>query len=205
MVRRPVKREGTMDEKKLMWRFRDVFETSEPILDDLEKGFFSQQASIIQECEKKFGDLLISRVPYAEKLIGEKQKTEADMTYVRLLPALQTIALAIENLMYKMESKIVSNILFSEKALSEIRALFHIMRDQFRDTKDYVITKNPALKEAIRMQMDKMFTMIEELAIVHQNRLITGICMPQASYLYLDITDSLKRISRGLVDFVNKV
>lgn len=194
-----------MDEKKLMWRFRDVFETSEPILDDLEKGFFSQQASIIQECEKKFGDLLISRVPYAEKLIGEKQKTEADMTYVRLLPALQTIALAIENLMYKMESKIVSNILFSEKALSEIRALFHIMRDQFRDTKDYVITKNPALKEAIRMQMDKMFTMIEELAIVHQNRLITGICMPQASYLYLDITDSLKRISRGLVDFVNKV
>ncbi len=205
MVRRPVKREGTMDEKELMWRFRDVFETSEPILDDLEKGFFSQQASIIQECEKKFGDLLISRVPYAEKLIGEKQKTEADMTYVRLLPALQTIALAIENLMYKMESKIVSNILFSEKALSEIRALFHIMRDQFRDTKDYVITKNPALKEAIRMQMDKMFTMIEELAIVHQNRLITGICMPQASYLYLDITDSLKRISRGLVDFVNKV
>ncbi|HOC47010.1 MAG: hypothetical protein PHT96_07610 [Syntrophorhabdaceae bacterium] len=194
-----------MDEKELMWRFRDVFETSEPILDDLEKGFFSQQASIIQECEKKFGDLLISRVPYAEKLIGEKQKTEADMTYVRLLPALQTIALAIENLMYKMESKIVSNILFSEKALSEIRALFHIMRDQFRDTKDYVITKNPALKEAIRMQMDKMFTMIEELAIVHQNRLITGICMPQASYLYLDITDSLKRISRGLVDFVNKV
>ena len=194
-----------MDEKELMWRFRDVFETSEPILDDLEKGFFSQQASIIQECEKKFGDLLISRVPYAEKLIGEKQNTEADMTYVRLLPALQTIALAIENLMYKMESKIVSNILFSEKALSEIRALFHIMRDQFRDTKDYVITKNPALKEAIRMQMDKMFTMIEELAIVHQNRLITGICMPQASYLYLDITDSLKRISRGLVDFVNKV
>jgi Na+/phosphate symporter len=194
-----------MDEKELMWRFRDVFETSEPILDDLEKGFFSQRAAIIQECEKKFGELLISRVPYVEKIIGEKQKTEADMKYVRLLPALQTIALAIENLMYKMESKITSNILFSEKALSEVRALFHLMKEQFRDTKDYVITGNPALKEAIRAHMDKMFRMIEELSIVHQNRLITGICMPQASYIYLDITDSLKRISRGLVDFVNKV
>ncbi|MBP1748405.1 MAG: hypothetical protein H6Q52_944 [Deltaproteobacteria bacterium] len=194
-----------MDEKELMQRFRDVFETSAPILEDLEKGFFSQQAGIIQACERKFGDLLISRVPYVERIIGEKQKTEADMQYVRLLPALQTIALAIENLMYKMESKIVSNILFSEKALSEIRALFHLMQEQFRDTKDYVITKNPALKEAIRMHMDTMFKMIEELAIVHQNRLITGICMPQASYIYLDITDSLKRISRGLVDFVNKV
>lgn len=194
-----------MDEKELMWRFRDVFETSEPILDDLEKGFFSQRVAIIQECEKKFGELLISRVPYVERIIGEKQKTEADMKYVRLLPALQTIALAIENLMYKMESKITSNILFSEKALSEVRALFHLMKEQFRDTKDYVITGNPALKEAIRVHMDKMFKMIEELAIVHQNRLITGICMPQASYIYLDITDSLKRISRGLVDFVSKV
>jgi len=194
-----------MDEKELMQRFRDVFETSEPILDELEKGFFSQQARIIQDCEKKFGDLLISRVPYVERIIGEKDKSEADMKYVRLLPALQTIALAIENLMYKMESKLVSNILFSEKALSEIKALFRLMREQFRDTKDYIITRNPALQEAVKMQTDKMFKMIEDLAIVHQNRLITGICMPQASYLYLDITDSLKRISRGLADFVYKV
>ena len=194
-----------MDEKELMQRFQDVFETSEPILDELEKGFFSQQARIIQACEKKFGDLLISRVPYVERIIGEKDKSEADMKYVRLLPALQTIALAIENLMYKMESKLVSNILFSEKALSEIKALFRLMREQFRDTKDYIITRNPALQEAVKMQMDKMFKMIEDLAIVHQNRLITGICMPQASYLYLDITDSLKRISRGLADFVYKV
>ncbi len=194
-----------MDEKELMQRFQDVFETSEPILDELEKGFFSQQARIIQECEKKFGDLLISRVPYVERIIGEKQKTEADMKYVRLLPALQTIALAIENLMYKMESKIVSNILFSEKALSEIRSLFRLMREQFTDTKDYIITQNPVLKETVQTHMNNMFKMIEELAIVHQNRLITGICMPQASYLYLDITDSMKRISRGLADFVNKV
>lgn len=194
-----------MDEKELMWRFRDVFETSEPILDELEKGFFSQRPRVIQDCEKKFGDLLISRVPYVEKIIGEKQKTEADMKYVRLLPALQTIALAIENLMYKMESKIVSNILFSEKALSEIRSLFHLMQEQFRDTKDYIITQNPALKEAVKAHTDNMFKMTEELAAVHQNRLITGICMPQASYLYLDITDSMKRISRGLVDFVYKV
>lgn len=194
-----------MDEKELMWRFRDVFETSTPILEELEKGFFSQQARIIQDCEKKFGDLLISRVPYVERIIGEKQKSAADMKYVRLLPALQTIALAIENLMYKMESKIVSNILFSEKALSEIRSLFHIMQEQFRETKDYIITGNPALKEAVKAHMNNMFSMVEELAVVHQNRLITGICMPQASYLYLDITDSLKRISRGLADFVDKV
>ncbi len=194
-----------MEEKELMQRFLDVFETATPILDELKKGFFAQKAAIIQDCEKKFGDLLISRVPYVEKIIGEKEKSEADKKYVRLLPALQTIALAIENLMYKMEAKVASNILFSEKALSEIRELYGLMQEQFRDTKDYVITRNPSLKQSIRQHMEKTFQLIEELAIVHQNRLITGICMPQASYLYLDITDSLKRISRGLVDFSDKV
>ena len=194
-----------MEEKDLMQRFQDVFETSTPILEELKKGFFAQQASVIQACETKFGDLLISRVPYVEKIIGEKEKSQADKKYVMLLPALQTIALAIENLMYKMEAKVSSNILFSEKALTEIRNLYHLMQDQFRDTKDYVLTRNPNLKISIRNQMDEMFRVIDELAIVHQNRLITGICMPQASYLYLDITDSLKRISRGLVDFVEKL
>ena len=194
-----------MDDKELMQRFLDVFETATPILDELKKGFFTQKAAVIQDCEKKFGDLLISRVPYVEKIIGEKEKSEADKKYVRLLPALQTIALAIENLMYKMEAKVGSNILFSEKALSEIRELYGLMQEQFRDTKDYIITGNPSLKGSIRQHMEKMFQVIEELAIVHQNRLITGICMPQASYLYLDITDSLKRISRGLVDFSEKV
>ncbi|MHB8109530.1 MAG: hypothetical protein ACYDHW_05790 [Syntrophorhabdaceae bacterium] len=194
-----------MEEKELMQRFQDIFETATPILDNLQKGFFSQQISIIQDCEKTFGDLLISRVPYVEKIIGEKEKSEADKKYVILLPALQTIALAIENLMYKMESKLASNILFSEKALSEIRNLYQMMQEQFRDTKDYIVTRNPGLKESVRLHMNRMFQLVEELAIVHQNRLITGICMPQASYLYLDITDSLKRIARGLVDFVDKV
>jgi Na+/phosphate symporter len=197
--------EGSMEERELMQRFQDIFETATPILDNLQKGFFSQQISIIQDCEKKFGDLLISRVPYVEKIIGEKEKSEADKKYVILLPALQTIALAIENLMYKMESKLASNVLFSEKALSEIRNLYQMMQEQFRDTKDYIATRNPGLKDSVRLHMNRMFQLIEELAIVHQNRLITGICMPQASYLYLDITDSLKRIARGLVDFVDKV
>jgi Na+/phosphate symporter len=47
--------------------------------------------------------------------------------------------------------------------------------------------------------------LIADYDVVHQNRLISGVCMPKASYLYIDITDSLKRISRGLVDLVEKV
>lgn len=194
-----------MKENEILQRFQEILETAIPILEDLKKGFFTQKTSVIQDCERKFGDLLISRLPYAEKIVGEKEKDEAETKYVILLPTFQTIGLAIENLMYKMEAKVNSNILFSQKALSEIEELYGVMLEQLRDTKDYIATKNPNLKGSVKSHMEKTFKLIEELAIVHQNRLITGICMPQASYLYLDITDSLKRISRGLMDLTEKV
>jgi len=194
-----------MEQKELMRRFQEVFEEAIPILEELKKGFLTQKLTLIQDCEKKFGELIISRLPDAEKIIGEKEKDEAEKKYVALLPTFQTIAIAFENLMYKMEAKVRSNVLFSHKALSEIQELYGVMLEQFRDTRDYVVTKNPSLKVSIKTHMEKTFKLLEEFSIVHQNRLITGICMPQASYLYLDITESLKRISRGLIDFAEKV
>ncbi len=194
-----------MEQKELMRRFQEVFEEAIPILEELKKGFLTQKLTLIQDCEMKFGALIISRLPDAEKIIGEKEKDEAEKKYVALLPTFQTIAIAFENLMYKMEAKVRSNILFSHKALSEIQELYGVMLEQFRDTRDYVVTKNPSLKASIKTHMEKTFKLLEEFSIVHQNRLITGICMPQASYLYLDITESLKRISRGLIDFAEKV
>jgi Na+/phosphate symporter len=96
-------------------------------------------------------------------------------------------------------------ILFSEKALAEIKELYVILEEQFRNTRDYIATKNPVLKAEINAGRERIFKTIDEYAVIHQGRLITGVCMPQASYLYLDIVDSIKRISRGLIDFVEKV
>jgi Na+/phosphate symporter len=104
-----------------------------------------------------------------------------------------------------METKVELKILFSEKALSEIKGLYAILEEQFQDTKDYITTKNLVLKAEIKAGWGKIFKAADEYAIIHQGRLIAGVCMPQASYLYLDIVDSIKRISRGLIDFSEKV
>jgi Na+/phosphate symporter len=67
------------------------------------------------------------------------------------------------------------------------------------------MTKNPILKEQIRVDVEKIRKMIDEFEMIHQNRLITGVCMPQASYLYIDMTDSLKRMAKELAVFADKV
>jgi Na+/phosphate symporter len=83
--------------------------------------------------------------------------------------------------------------------------LYTILEKQFRNTKDYIVTKNPVLKSEIEAGWEKIYKTIDEYAVIHQNRLIAGVCVPQASYLYLDIVDSIKRMSRGLIDFTEKV
>ncbi len=196
---------GPMEEKRLVERFNDLFVQTTPLLEEIKKGFFTQKLDLLKQSKAKFRDLLKSRVSYFQKIIETKDKNEAQKQYLLLLPLFQTMALAIENLMNKMETKVELHILFSEKALSEIEKIYSIMEEQFRDTKDYVVTRNPGLRTNIKVNWEKTFKLTDEYALIHQTRLITGVCMPTASYLYLDIIDSIKRIVRGLSDFSEKV
>jgi Na+/phosphate symporter len=194
-----------MEEKRNMEKFNDVFVKTMPILDSVKKGFLTQNLDIIRENKAQFRSILKSRAISIQDIIEEKDKTETQKQFLALIPSFQTIGLALENLISKMETKVELKILFSEKALAEIKELFATLEEQFRNTKDYIITKSPVLKTEIKAGWEKTFKLIDEYAIIHQNRLITGVCVPQASYLYLDIVDSIKRISRGLIDFVEKV
>ena len=194
-----------MEEKRLVERFNDEFVKTIPILDNIKKGFFTQNLAIVKENKAQFREMLKSRAISVQEIIEEKDKTELRKQYLILIPSFQTIGLALENLFSKMETKVELKILFSEKALAEIIELYVILEEQFRNTRDYIATKNPVLKEEVQAGWEKIFKLIDEYAIIHQNRLIAGVCVPQASYLYLDIVDSIKRSSRGLIDFVEKV
>ncbi len=194
-----------MEEKRRVEWFNDVFARAIPILDNVKKGFLEQKLDIVRKNKAQFREMLKSLVASVQKIIEEKDKTEVQKHYLTLIPAFQIIGLALENLISKMETKVELKILISEKALAEIEELYTILEEQFRDTKDYMATKNPVLKAGIKASWEKIFKLVDEYAIIHQNRLIAGVCVPQASYLYLDIVDSIKRISRGLIDFSEKV
>lgn len=197
--------EDMMEEKRRVEWFNNVFAKAIPILNNVKKGFLAQKLDIVRENKAEFREMLKSLVASVQKIIDEKDKTEVQKQYLTLIPAFQTIGLAMENLISKMETKLELKILLSEKALAEIKELYTILEEQFRDTRDYMTTKNPVLKAGIKANWEKIFTLVDEYAIIHQNRLIAGVCVPQASYLYLDIVDSIKRISRGLLDFAEKV
>jgi phosphate:Na+ symporter len=193
-----------MEERELTNRFCSIFDETLPILNTIYKGFVGHKLNVLQESRVKFREVLKKQLPFSQKLIEDKDKDELEKKYVNLVPHLQRVALAIDNLIDKMEIKVETRVLFSQKAIDELKQLMVAVGTEFTDVRDYCLTKNPVLQEQIRMDMEKIRKMVDGFEIIHQNRLITGVCMPQASYLYIDMTDSLKRIAKELSVFADK-
>jgi Na+/phosphate symporter len=194
-----------MEERELTDKICSLFDETQPILATIYKGFLGQKVNVLRESRAKFREILKDRLPFVEKLVGDKEKDEAEMKYVNLVPHLQRVALAIDNLIDKMEMRVESSVLFSQKALDEIRQLMVAVGTEFTDVRDLCKTGNPTLRNQVKQDMENVRKLVEGFEIIHQNRLITGVCMPQASYLYIDMTDSLKRIAKELALFADKV
>ena len=193
-----------MEEREITDRINKLFEETVPILNNIYRGFVSEKINLLKESRLKFRESLKKRLPGVEKLIEDKDKNEAVKSFVIALPHLQRVALALDNLVDKMEIKVETSVLFSQKALDDIKQLMVAVGAAFTDVKDYCMTKNPILKQQIQADMENIRKMIDEFEIIHQNRLITGVCMPKASYLYIDMTDSLKRMAKELAAFADK-
>lgn len=194
-----------MDEKEVTGRFVEVFNIIIRILADMKKGFLTQNEPEIKRSIERFRTGMKTGTQFVDKIIAEKDKDEPEKKFATMLLTFQVVILGVENLMHKMETKVRSKILFSQKAINEIEVLYSSMEGLFVDFKDYVITKNPHLKDKIIEGREFINKTINEYDVVHQQRLITGVCMPEASYLYLDMTDSFKRIAKGIRDLTEKI
>lgn len=194
-----------MEEKELMQRLHDMFEATLPALENITNGFLTQDQTMLQRGETQFVEILSSNLSFAEKIVMERQKNEVDKRFLKLLIPLQQIALAVRSLIAKQKTMLLRDVILSVKAITEITELLTIMKTQFKNTSDLILTKNTILKENITSGMARIEEMADTYTQAHEERLITGACMPKASYLYLDIIYSIKRVAQELAGFLEGI
>jgi len=194
-----------MEEKELTQKLYEMFEAVMPALENIEKGFLMQDQTMLQKGQTQFVEMLTSNLSFVEKIIADKQKNEVDKKFLNLLVPLQQIASAVRSLMAKQKMILRRDVTFSVKAITEITDLITVVKTQFRDTRDLILTKDPLLKENIKSGMERIIEMADKHISVHQERLITGAGTPKASYLYLDIIGSIKRVAQELVSFSERI
>ena len=196
---------GFMEERELTQWLHAVFMATIPALENIEKGFNIQNETMLEQGETQFVAILTSNLTLADRIIAEGQKTKADRRFLYLLVPLQRIALAVRSLIASKKLKFLRDVIFNEKVIAEVAKLLSVMKTQFRDTGDLIITKNPTLKENIKSGMERIVGLADEYALTHEERLHAGLYTSRASYVYLDVIDSIKRIALELVSFSERI
>ena len=167
-------------------------------LDNVKRCLYSHDQQCLAGAQNEFKEMLVAALPLINKVTSQPEKNELEKKLLTLVPSLQKIAQAMETVLMRTKTKCGSAILFTEKGMNELTQVLSSVRDLARDTGDVIATGNPHLKSAVKTEMERIFAMADDFAIEHQQRLILGFCTPQASYLYVDMLDALKRIAREL-------
>jgi Na+/phosphate symporter len=194
-----------MEGQELDQRLHEMFKEMSLVIENIAHGFYAINQTPLTEAGTRLTRILTTNLPFTEELLKKETKDDVEKKYLNLLPDLQLMAVTIRNLINENKRKIESNLLFTDKAVNEIKVLFALLQTQFQDTTDYILTRNLHLSMHIKTGMESLLERADDFATAHQTRLIAGVCMPKASYLYVAIIDLIKGVSRGLTTFSGKL
>ncbi len=194
-----------MEEKELDQRLNEMFKEMVEVLETAKQGFLVENQTTLTEAERRLTRMLTSNLPFTESVVRKETKDPVEKKYLNLLPHLQLMAGMIRNLINEEKRKIESTLLFTDKAMTEIKELSTLMQTQFQDATDYLLTKNPRLKMHVRTGMEHLLEKAEDYVTAHEKRLIEGVCVPKSSYAYVAIVDLIKRVSMELSNFSEKL
>lgn len=193
-----------MEEQEYLQTLNKIFDAMMSCIDQMIKCVSTHDKKSLELAEKEFITAATAGLPLVDRLTKLAEKDETAKKFLSLLPTLQRAGLAMDDVLSRIKRKIDAGILFTEKADGEITDVMRRVRDLVRDTKDFYATKNPTLFNTGRADFEKLVDLVHKYAEGHQQRMITGVCTPQGSYVYVDMIESLKRMATQLASLAKK-
>lgn len=127
--------------------------------------------------------------------VVEKAKKMSELKPLVSVPGhLASICKLVDTIAYDISKKVREEILFSDKALSEITYLLLRTKEIMTTLSDFILAKNIFIANYIIESEKEIEQSATRYSTLHEDRLIEGICTTQASALYLHILDSIKSI-----------
>jgi Na+/phosphate symporter len=193
-----------MNEKTYVEMIGQILESLGNTIDEAKRCLFSRDKRRLTQAEKAFSSELTSGLPLYEALIAKKEKLQADQEFVALLPSLQHLGIAGEDLLQGIRITLEAGISLTDKAFGEISEVMALVKDLARDTGDALTTGNARFREYAHAEANHAIDRMEEYGLEHEQRLVVATCSPKASFVYLDIMRSLKTIATELASLAEK-
>lgn len=187
-----------MNEKEYAQAATQALESCVKTIDDLKKCLFSRNKRQLSEIRRNLAVSVKASLPLFEEAMEKKEKSGLDQWLVELLPPLQRLGIALEDLLEGVQMAVDAEISLTDKAMGEVNEMMALLKDLARDTNDVLSTKNAHFRAYAVSSAEHVLQRTAECGVEHQQRLIVGVCSPKASFLYLNVMDSMKRIAKEL-------
>ncbi len=158
----------------------------------------------VNDCKEKISSIKKTESDLAGKITYLAQKDHSFKIYISIPQLLLRIGDNIEKLNEIVAKKIKENVLFSDRAISELSILFQKLKEGLNSTSDLLATKNPVLVKHINECEEDIVQKALEFATHHEERLIEGLCLPVASSLYLNMLNSIRCIAWDTKEIATK-
>lgn len=160
------------------------------MLQKVEKGFLVHSKELLEEADKIGKEIDVACVELTDSLVISAQKP-----LIPLPSDLERIGDSLESIIHSVSTKIKDKIMFSDKAVKEIESLFEGVAEILECLHNCFKTKSRILINHIIGQGKELSELTGSYSYAHQERLISGICIPKASPIYFDMIDSLRNIA----------
>jgi Na+/phosphate symporter len=117
-----------------------------------------------------------------------------------ILDHLQIIGENIGGCAAPIEQKIRGAILFSDKAVTQANFLFDQHAGMIRSMLDIIKTDNEFLKKYVLEESRKLGEVCLTFATEHEDRMIEGVCLPQAAPIFLALLERMRIIAQQEVN-----
>ncbi len=204
--------ENVSDEvKSFVGKLSKMCYKTEEMMDLCIKGFNKHSIKFVEKAEQlgkeihhEEADLALMLVDKAKLLDSEDEK--------RYMAGLVSVGSHIEkiennviNILKCIKTKINDSMLFSDKAVVELTELFEKTRDVLKSTADALVTENEALVKHSFDLESNVRQRACEFEVVHEERMISGVCVPKASSLYLDMVNSVREVNWHIREVLERV
>ena len=186
------------DIKSVLERIGGMCFKAESILNLCMDGFVKHKVDLIDEAMKG-SQAIRTEGNELRKLLSDKAKEpyvnkELIKSLMSILSSIEMAVTGLDSVLQHVRAKISEGILFSDKAVGEIRHLFKETLDILKTAGDTLVTRNEVLMKHVVVKYNNLNEIVEVYAEEHEERLIKGLCEAKHSPVYLNIMDSIMTV-----------
>ncbi|MEW6600330.1 MAG: hypothetical protein AB1499_05120 [Nitrospirota bacterium] len=184
-----------IDIKPKLTELYDMTEKTGEFISALQTAFIYNTVIPLDEYRTKTETLLKETGPLSEVIKEAVTDSEGMRPYIVVPEHIANIWRNLERLLHLIEKKIDERVLFSDRALNETIYLLQRLVEMLRPTADIILARNTFLSKYIQESQTDVEGLANEYATLHENRLITGECLPVASSIYVGMLGAIKSIA----------